>query len=64
MFWRTDFSENQQIGFAPNVGYKLAQAHFQLGVNIARSPNFDFIGNVYYASLRWVFVQSRSVKKG
>jgi hypothetical protein len=64
LFWRTDFSDHHQFGFAPNVGYKIAQAQLQLGVNIARSPNFDFIGNVFYASLRWVFVQSRSVKKG
>ena len=63
LFWRTDFSDHHQVGFAPNVGYKIAQAHFQLGVNIARSPNFDFIGNVFYASLRWVFIQSRTIKK-
>lgn len=63
LFWRTDFSAHHQFGFAPNVGYKLAQAHLQLGVNIARTPNFDFIGNVFYASLRWVFIQSRTVKK-
>jgi len=64
LFWRTDFSDNHQVGFAPNVGYKISNAHFQLGVNIARTPDFQFIGNVFYASLRWVFVQSRSVKKG
>lgn len=56
--WHTDFDAHHQFGFAPNVGYKLLQAHFQLGVNIQQKSDF-VVGNTFYASLRWVFINER-----
>ena len=56
--WHTDFDSHHLFGFAPNVGYKFLQGHFQLGVNIQQKSNY-VVGNTFYASLRWVFINER-----
>lgn len=56
--WHTDFEGHHQFGFSPNVGYKLLQGHFQLGVNIQQKSDY-VVGNTFYASLRWVFINER-----
>ncbi len=56
--WHTDFDGHHQFGIAPNVGYKFMQGHFQLGVNIQQRSDF-VVGNTFYASLRWVFINER-----
>ena len=53
--WHTDFEEHHLFSFSPNVGYKLLQAHFQLGVNLQERSDF-VVNNTFYASLRWVFI--------
>lgn len=53
--WHTDFEDHHLFSFSPNVGYKLLQAHFQLGVNLQERSDF-VVGNTFYASLRWVFI--------
>ncbi len=56
--WHTDFEDHHQFGFSPNVGYKLLQGHFQLGVYL--QPKSDYVvSNTFYASLRWVFINER-----
>ncbi len=53
--WHTDFDSHHLFSFSPNVGYKLLQAHFQLGVNLQQKNDF-VVNNTFYASLRWVFI--------
>lgn len=60
--WHTDFDGHHLFGIAPNVGYKLLQAHFQLGVNIQQRSEF-VVGNTFYASLRWVFINDRDFNR-
>jgi hypothetical protein len=61
--WRTDFEDHHRFGISPNVGYKLLQAHFQLGVHIL-TPDDHFTNvNTFYASLRYVFINERKFDK-
>lgn len=63
LLWCTN-SDEHRFGFSPNVGYKFMQAHFQLGVNLMpRNADFKEV-NTFYASLRWVFINERKIKKG
>lgn len=63
LVWHTN-SDEHRFGFAPNVGYKFMQAHFQLGVNLMpRNTDFSEV-NTFYASLRWVFINDRKIKRG
>ena len=60
--WRTDYTYNR-FAFSPNVGYKLLQAHFQLGVHLM-PPHEGFRNvNTFYASLRWVFINNRDFRR-
>lgn len=61
--WITDFNDNHRFGVTPTIGYKFAQAHFQLGVHI-RTKDLPFENaNSFFASLRWVFIQNRDFYK-
>jgi hypothetical protein len=61
--WHTDFDEHR-FGISPNVGYKFLQAHLQLGVHLM-PKNADFPEvNMFYASVRWVFINERKFKRG
>lgn len=60
--WRTNY-DHHLFGISPNVGYKLLQAHFQLGVHLMM-PNDSFRNvNTFYASLRWVFINDRNFNR-
>jgi len=60
--WHTDYTYHR-FGISPNIGYKLLQAHFQLGVHLM-PPNKSFTNtNTFYASLRWVFINDRDFKR-
>ena len=60
--WRTDYNYHL-FAVSPNVGYKLLQAHFQLGVNLMpRNESFRNV-NTFYASLRWVFINNRDFRR-
>lgn len=61
--WFNDFNGNSRFGFSPNVGYKFMQGHFQFGVNLLSPSNYVQQVNSFYASLRWVFINDRNVKK-
>jgi hypothetical protein len=60
--WRTDY-EVHRFGFSPNVGYKLLQAHFQLGVHLMGKSDHFTNTNTFYASLRYVFINNRDLKR-
>ena len=60
--WHTDFDGHHLYSISPNVGYKLLQAHFQLGVNLQEKSDF-VVNNTFYASLRWVFINDWKVKR-
>ncbi len=61
--WTTDFNNRHRFGISPCIGYKFAQAHFQLGAHI-RTKDDPFVNvNNFYASLRWVFIQNRDFYK-
>lgn len=62
LIWQTDFS-NHRFGFSPNVGYKVLQAHFQLGCNLLTRNEQMAQWNTFYASLRWVLINDRDIKK-
>jgi hypothetical protein len=62
MVWQTDF-DNHRFGVSPNIGYKILQAHFQLGCNLLSRNDQMAKWNTFYASLRWVFVNNRDIKK-
>lgn len=62
LVWQTDF-DNHRFGFSPNVGYKIFQAHFQLGCNLLSRNDQMAKWNTFYASLRWVFINNRDIKK-
>ncbi len=61
--WCTNFNDAHRFGISPNVGYKLLQGHFQLGVHILTPHDVFKNTNTFYASLRWVFVNDRDVKR-
>lgn len=60
--WTTDFEGHHLFGFSPNVGYKLLQGHFQLGVNLGTRSDY-MERNTFYASLRWVFINERKFER-
>jgi hypothetical protein len=61
--WCTDFDEHHRFGVSPNIGYKVFQAHFQLGMHL-RTPDDHFTNvNTFYASLRWVFINERKFNR-
>lgn len=60
--WETNYTEHR-FGISPNVGYKLLQAHFQLGVHILTPADHFQNCNTFYASLRWVFINERKFAK-
>lgn len=60
--WRTDF-EVHRYAISPNVGYKLAQAHFQLGVHLMAPSDHFTNTNTFYASLRYVFINNRDFRR-
>lgn len=62
MGWHTDYDEHR-FGIGPNVGYKFLQAHLQLGVNFQTPTDFFKETNMFYASVRWVFINSRDFRK-
>lgn len=60
--WHTDYDAHR-YSFSPNVGYKLLQAHLQLGYNVmGRNDSFTEV-NTFYASVRWVFINNRDFKR-
>jgi hypothetical protein len=59
----TDFNDHHRFGVSPNIGYKFAQAHFQLGVHLRTIDKPFENTNTFYASLRWVFIQNRDFYK-
>ena len=60
--WRTDY-DHHRFGISPNVGYKLLQAHFQLGVHLMEPSDAFRNVNTFYASLRWVFINNRNFNR-
>jgi hypothetical protein len=61
--WFNDFNGHSRYGCSPNVGYKFMQGHFQLGVNLLSPSDYVRTVNTFYASLRWVFINDRDIKK-
>ena len=61
--WITDFNDHHRFGISPNIGYKFAQAHFQMGVHLRTIDKPFENANTFYASLRWVFIQNRDFYK-
>lgn len=60
--WVTDYSYNR-FGISPNVGYKILQAHLQVGVHLL-TPDKNFKNtNTFYASIRYVFISNRDLKR-
>jgi hypothetical protein len=58
--YRTDFTHDR-VGFAPVIGYKLAQFHFQTGYHfLNRVPNFTTT-NTFFVSLKLVLVNNRKI---
>lgn len=57
---QTDFDETR-IGFAPVIGYKVLNFHFQTGYNfLTRSTEF-IETNTFFVSLRFVLINDRDV---
>ncbi len=61
--WQNDFEAHNTFGIGPNVGYKFLQAHFQLGAFLSGGDVKLVNGNGIYASLRWVFINERKIRK-
>jgi hypothetical protein len=60
--WIHDLVADHRFGISPNIGYKFLQAHLQFGVNLrTHSTTFENV-NVFYASLRWVFINDRNIE--
>lgn len=43
LVWQTDF-DHHRVGISPNIGYKILQAHFQLGCNLlSRNDQMEYL---------------------
>jgi hypothetical protein len=60
--FRTDFSYSR-VGFAPVLGFKLWQFHLQTGFHFLTRSAVKFETNTYFASLRFVIVNDRDLKR-
>ncbi|MEN8929452.1 MAG: hypothetical protein ABF242_03155 [Flavobacteriales bacterium] len=61
LVYKTDF-DNTKFGIAPTLGFKLSIAHLQVGANIlSKSNNFENT-NLFFVSLRVVFINNRNYK--
>ena len=56
--YRTDFTRGE-IGFAPIIGFKLAQFHLQTGCNFFAHPVSYVKTNTFFISLRFVLINRR-----
>ena len=56
--YRTDFTRGE-IGFAPIIGFKLAQFHLQTGCIFFAAPMSYIKTNTFFISLRFVLINRR-----
>lgn len=59
LFYRTDFDQNK-LGIAPVLGYKLWFAHLQVGYHFMPSPQ-DFQTNTIFISARLGLINDRDI---
>lgn len=57
---RTDFNENR-VGFAPVLGYKLFGFHLQTGYHFLSRASYFTETNGFFVSLRFVLINNRDV---
>jgi len=57
---RTDFNENR-VGFAPVVGYKLVGFHLQTGYHFLSRSAYFTETNGFFISLRFVLINNRDI---
>ena len=60
--WRSDFIYHR-FGISPTIGYKILQADLQLGYHFMPPDKNLKDVNTFYASIKYVFVNKRKIKK-
>jgi hypothetical protein len=58
---RSDFDQSK-IGFAPTIGYKIGQFHFQTGYHFYTKSQLIVPSNTFFLSLRLVIINRRKLE--